>query len=147
MLLLLRKISRLKDTSRLCGGWRTGLRFKRSPWHIESDISFTYSGKKSWQKSLKVAARGIRKSRNGNLRSRGRNAIYIDYSTYIRFSMSYTELIRDLLDQQYPNVDGTKTIIITSMQLHLLPALARPYFLRYHQLETLALNKCDLRNL
>lgn len=61
--------------------------------------------------------------------------------------MSLTDIIRDLLDQQYPNVEDIKTIVITNIQLRLLPLPAKPYFLRYSNLETLVLSKCDLRTL
>jgi hypothetical protein len=59
---------------------------------------------------------------------------------------SYTDIIRELLDQQYPDEDA-KTIVITTIQLRLIPAAVKPLFMRYSQLETMVLTKCDLRNL
>ena len=61
--------------------------------------------------------------------------------------MSYCSIIKGLLDQQYPDIEHTETIIITTLQLRIIPKATQPLFLRYTQLETLVLNKCDLRNL
>lgn len=61
--------------------------------------------------------------------------------------MNYTDIIRELLDHQYPFPEDTNSIVITNIVLRILPLPARPYFMRYQHLETLVINKCDLRNL
>jgi Leucine-rich repeat (LRR) protein len=61
--------------------------------------------------------------------------------------MSYTDVVRELLEEQYPDPDSTDTIVISQLVLRILPAPVKPLFLRYHLLETLVLTKCDLRNL
>ena len=61
--------------------------------------------------------------------------------------MNYTDMIRELLDQQYPCPEDTTAIVITTLQLRILPASAKILFAQYEQLETLVLTKCDLRNL
>ena len=61
--------------------------------------------------------------------------------------MSYTDIIRGLLDHQYPSTEQTKTIVISNIVLRIIPLPSKPYFLRYEHLETLILSKCDLRNL
>ena len=61
--------------------------------------------------------------------------------------MQYTDIIREILDQQYPSTEDTRTIVISTIQLRLLPAPAKPLFLRYEALENLVISKCDLRTL
>lgn len=61
--------------------------------------------------------------------------------------MNYTDIIRDLLAQQYPSPEETANLVITNIVLRILPLPAKPYFLRYENLETLVISKCDLRNL
>lgn len=61
--------------------------------------------------------------------------------------MNYTDIIRDLLDQQYPSPEETTTIVISNIVLRILPLPTKPYFMRYENLENLILSKCDLRNL
>jgi hypothetical protein len=61
--------------------------------------------------------------------------------------MNYTDIIRDLLDQQNPSPEETTTIAISNIILRILPLSAKPYFMRYENLQNLILSKCDLRNL
>ena len=61
--------------------------------------------------------------------------------------MNYTDIIREILDQQYPDPKETKSLVISTVQLRLLPVPAKPLFLQYSQLENMVLTKCDLRTL
>jgi hypothetical protein len=61
--------------------------------------------------------------------------------------MSFAEVVKELLEGQYPRTEETKIIIMSSIILRILPPATSPLFLRYNNLETLVITKCDLRNL
>lgn len=48
--------------------------------------------------------------------------------------MNYTDIIRGLLDQQYPSAEDTHNMVIANIVIRILPLPARPYFMRYHNL-------------